>query len=189
MTPERLIVHRNRNHRQLRVRIALTLPLQAVQLNVDGRECPDLERDDSGRAGRGAVRHWVLQVARVTSIAIVCVGVASCVSDRYVRDWTYNGIDLSDTLVVFDNSFNLERVSARGTELFSGRFETEEERWRFEIETWKPPGGEERHFDPPLVFECRGRLFEKGIAFFSGRFIDAAPIDLFIRTPTDFEKN
>lgn len=143
------------------------------------------------RGGRRVahLRHWVVQAACLTSIAIACVGMASCVADRYVRAWTHNGVDLSDTLVVFDSSFSLERVSAKGTELFSGRFEIGTEAWKFEIDTWKPPGGGEHRFDPPVVFWCRGRLFENGIAFFSGMFLGEAPIDLFIRTPTDFEKD
>jgi hypothetical protein len=121
-------------------------------------------------------------------IALACLGTAACAGERYVRDWTFNGVDLTDTLFVGEDSFSLERVSDDGIELFSGRFEAGTGTWRFEIETWKAADGEERHFDPPVVFVCRARLFENGIAFFSGRFVGRAPITVFLHTPTDFDR-
>jgi hypothetical protein len=146
--------------------------------------------DTSARFGRREHRLATIarRVAACTAIAVACLGAASCVGERYVRDWTYNGTDLSDTLIVTENSFSLERVSPDGTEVFSGRFKSGEGPWRFEIETWRTARGEEHHFDPPVVFVCRGRLFEHGIALFSGRFLGKVPIVLFIRTPTDFDR-
>jgi hypothetical protein len=141
-----------------------------------------------GASGSGRLRRPVQRVARAAWIAIACLGMVSCVGDRYVRDWTLNGADLSDTLFVSEDTFSLERVSADGVEVFSGRLDTSQGIWRFEIETWKPAVGEERRFDPPVVFVCRGRLFENGIAFFAGRFLGRAPISVFLRTPTDFDR-
>jgi hypothetical protein len=130
----------------------------------------------------------VRRTALVTLTAFACLWMTSCLGDRYVRDWTYNGDDLSDTLLLTESSFSLERVSADGVEVFSGRFTSGRGLWRFEIETWKPARGKKHHFDPPAVFVCRGRLFENGVAFFSGRFLGEVPIVLFIRTPTDFDR-
>jgi hypothetical protein len=142
-----------------------------------------------GAPGNGRLFRPLRRAALVTSIAIACLGgVLSCAGDRYVRDWRFNGVDLSDTLVVGESTFSLERVSTDGIELFSGRFKAGQGTWRFEIETWKPGVGEEHHFDPPVVFVCRVRLFENGIAFFAGRFVGKAPIGVFIRTPTDFDR-
>jgi hypothetical protein len=146
--------------------------------------------DTSSRSARGE-RGFARVVGRIAVsavIAVVCLGAASCAGNRYVRDWTYNGVELSDTLVVTEDSFRLERISDDGTEVFSGRFKSGEGPWRFEIETLKTASGEEHHFDPPLVFVCRGRLFEHGIALFSGRFLGKVPIVLFLRTPIDFDR-
>ena len=126
--------------------------------------------------------------ALAAALVLVCLGMVSCAGDRYVRTWTYNGEDLNDTLTVGEDFFTLERVSSEGTEVFSGRFVAGPGPWRFEIENWKPVNGEERHFDPPIVFVCRGRLFENGMALFAGRFLGRAPMGLFIRTPTDFDR-
>jgi hypothetical protein len=111
----------------------------------------------------------------------------SCAGRSYVREWVFEGVALTDTLMLFEDAFILERSSPLGVSRFSGTFVVRDEEWRFEIDTWKGAQGVVRRFDPPVVYVYRGKVFRNGIAFFSGRAEGESPLTLFIRAPTDFD--
>jgi hypothetical protein len=128
-----------------------------------------------------------LHVAAIGAVVLSLLVLCSCASARYERDWIFEGVALTDTLILFENAFLLERSSPLGVSNYSGRLFVDDDEWRFEIETWKPADGDVRHFDPPIVYVYRGRSFQNGIAFYSYKVIGRSPISLFIRAPTDFD--
>ena len=118
-------------------------------------------------------------------IALVLV-LASCAGSVYVRNWVYENTELKDTLVLSGESFRLERASPDGTSVFSGSWAEQNGEWVFKVESWKPYNAAERRFDPPITYFYKGKKFENGIAFYSFRLEGSSPLNLFIRTPSDF---
>jgi hypothetical protein len=130
--------------------------------------------------------HVLLRAAKALPLLAFLV-LLSCASRSYVRDWIFEGVALTDTLMLFENAFVLERSSALGVSRYAGTFTVHDDEWRFEIDTWKGSQGIVHHFDPPVVYLYRGRIFQNGIAFYSGKAVGETPLTLFIRTPTDFD--
>jgi hypothetical protein len=138
--------------------------------------------------GKGMRRHDASAgLVGKAAILIVVAGLCSCLGTYYVRTWSFEGVDCTDTLYLSGDTFRLERDSSNGTASFSGRIRVKGEEWRFEIDTWQPADALPVQFDPPVVYVYRGRSFENGLAFYSYRVIGRSPLPLFIRAPSDFD--
>jgi hypothetical protein len=118
--------------------------------------------------------------------AVLCLG--SCAGTRYVRTWDLQGVELTDRLYLGAGSFRLERLSADGIIVFSGRVAVHDDEWRFEVLSWKPARGRARTLKPPVVYVCRGHLFANGLAFFSAVLVSGKAPDTFIPIPFDYDR-
>jgi hypothetical protein len=97
--------------------------------------------------------------------AAAVVLLVSCAGITYTRAWTYNNAALTDTLIVTDDSFRLERASASGTTVFAGDLKQGDERWTFDIVRWEPYNATAQTFDPPVRYVYRVRKSRGTLSF------------------------
>jgi hypothetical protein len=132
--------------------------------------------------------------ARVRSLIVRAVGVLvtlalllSCSSLRYVRKGSLAGSEFVDRLELSGQSFRLERSSDEGTIVYGGSYRVDGEMWTFVISAWSTESRHPHRLDPPLLFLCRGRSFDNGLAFFAPSASHSAQLDVFLSLPSDFD--
>ncbi len=105
-----------------------------------------------------------ISVSVVLTLAFV---LASCAGTQtqYTRNWAVNDEKLKDTLRVSERSFRLERLGPEGTSVFEGKLDDGGDRWRFEIEAWKPANAAVKRFDPPVKYLYRVKRHRDGVTF------------------------
>ncbi len=111
----------------------------------------------------------------------------SCSGLHYVRSGEIAGSRFVDRLILSGQSFRLERSDEEGTLVYDGRYSVKGEMWSFEILSWRSAHGPSHPLDPPLLFVCRGRSFENGLAFFAPADSHGAQVDVFLNLPSDFD--
>jgi hypothetical protein len=107
-------------------------------------------------------RSWLWAAA-----AVVLLALASCAGPVYTRAWSWQSIDLTDTLSFSRGEFRLQRESSDGTAVFSGKLTEKGDAWTFVIETWKPTNAAARRLDPPITYVYRVKRFQDAISFLS----------------------
>ncbi len=125
-------------------------------------------------------------VARCGGAVLLCATLFACGSLRYVRTENVAGSVFVDRLVLDGPSFRLERMSDEGRIVYIGRYAVDGDQWTFQITSWRSDAGQSHRIDPPLLFVCRGKSFDNGVAFFdtpSG----STDMDAFLDLPSDFD--
>ncbi len=107
-------------------------------------------------------KHWLWAAAVAAAVVL-----ASCAGPVYTRAWTWQSMDLQDTLSFSRGEFRLQRESSDGTAVFSGKLTEKGDTWTFVIETWKPTNAAPRRLDPPITYVYRVKRFQNAISFLS----------------------
>ena len=126
-------------------------------------------------------------VVRAAGIFLPLAFLFSCSGLRYVRTVNLAGTQFVDRLILSGQSFRLVRSSEDGTVAYSGRFRIDGDMWTFEISSWSLESELPHRLDPPLLFVCKGRSFENGVAFFALSASHSPQQDAFLHLPTDFD--
>ena len=111
----------------------------------------------------------------------------SCSSLRYVRTGNLDGARFVDRLVLTGQSFRLERSSPAGNVVYSGRFWIKDGIWTFAISSLRGDSGLPHRLDPQMLFICKGRRFDNGVAFFATSASRSVQQDIFLSLPSDFD--
>jgi hypothetical protein len=117
--------------------------------------------------------------------ALIFLVLTSCAGSVYTRSWTYESATLTDTLRISGGDFRLERESADGTAVFTGKLTEKGEQWTFVIDSWKPINATIRRLDPPITYIYRVKKFQGAVSFLSMEISGSSTL-VFIR-PGDFE--
>ena len=128
------------------------------------------------------------QRSRFFALALLSMIVAlliGCSSLQPARTFARAGS--SDRLILRGATFRLERSSGDSVLIYSGYYRIEGEIWTFEITSWYALPGKTAVLDPPLLFVCKGRVFDNGVAFFEPTASHSAQIDEFLSLPSDFD--
>jgi hypothetical protein len=108
------------------------------------------------------MRRYLLLAAAAALLVL-----ASCAGPVYTRAWTWQSMDLTDTLSLSRGEFRLQRESSDGTAVFTGTLAEKGDTWTFVIETWKPTNAASRRLDPPITYVYRVKRFQEAISFLS----------------------
>ena len=120
-------------------------------------------------------------------VLLLCATLLSCSVLRYVRTETVAGGVLVNRLILDRHTFRLERDSDEGKVVYVGRFDVSGDLWTFQSISWSSCAGKSQQIDPPLLFVCRGRSFDNGVAFFVASSRPAG-MDAFLELPSDFDR-
>jgi hypothetical protein len=118
-------------------------------------------------------------------VTLLLLVLASCAGSVYSHSWTYESTTLTDTLRISGGDFRLERQSADGTAVFTGKLTEKGDRWTFVIDSWKPINASVRRLDPPITYIYRVKKFQGAVSFLSMDVAGSSTL-VFIR-PGDFE--